>query len=149
VGAVRLYFDSNVIIAALVQSHSHHVPALSSLVSVQKRANEGFLSAHALAESYVLLSRALYPDFVSTSEAWNAISTNILPFFSIVTLTAQDYQRLLERSASKGIAGAKAYDALHIHAAIKAKCDRLFTFNVKHFRQLAPPEYSERVVLPN
>lgn len=148
-GAVKLYFDTNVVISALVHSHEHHVPALSALVSVRNRVNKGFICAHGLAESYVLLGRALYPDFVSTTDSWRAIAESILPFLSIVGLNAKDYRDLLQRCAREGIAGGRVYDVIHIHTAMKARCDRLFTFNVRHFRQIAPPNFVDRIVLPS
>jgi predicted nucleic acid-binding protein len=149
VGAVKVYFDSNVVIASLIRSHVHHEPALSALLSVRNRISEGFVSAHGLAESYVLLGRALYPDFLSPYDGWYSISSNVLPFFSIVSLSSEDYQSALERCARQGVFGGHVYDAVHIQAAIKANCDRLFTFNVKHFRQLAPADFADRVVLPS
>ena len=110
---------------------------------------EGVISAHGLAETYGFVSRALYPDLLSPLEAWHSISTNILPFFSLVSLSAKDYQTFLERCASLGLVGGRIYDALHVQAAIKSKCDRLYTFHVKHFRELAPLDFVDRIVLPS
>ncbi|PYY09072.1 MAG: hypothetical protein DMG61_23380 [Acidobacteria bacterium] len=147
-GAVRVYFDSNVLIASIVRSHQHHVPSLSALLTARKGTVHGVVSAHGLAETYGFVSRALYPDLLSPLEAWNAVSTNILPFFSLVPLAASDYRVFLERCASLGVVGGRIYDALHIQAAIKSKCERLYTFNVKHFRNLAPVDFVDRIVLP-
>jgi predicted nucleic acid-binding protein len=148
-GTLKVYFDSNVLIAAVLQSHQHHVPSVSALSSVHNRAISGLISAHGLAEIYGFLSRSLYPEVMYPFEAWQSISKNILPQFSIITLKRQDYKVVLERCASIGVGGGRVYDALHIQAAINANCDRLFTFNVKHFRQLAPSQFAHRVVLPS
>ena len=107
------------------------------------------MSTHSLAETYGFLSRSLYADLMYPFEAWQSISGNVLPYFSLVSLNEQDYRAALEECASKSIGGGRVYDALHLQAAMKAKCDRLFTFNVKHFRQLSPPEFAERIVLPS
>lgn len=148
-GPLKAYFDSNIVIAALVRSHQHHVPSASALVSVRNRAVSGLISAHGLAEIYGFLSRSLYPELMYPVEAWQSISKNVLPHFSIIALNKNDYKVVLERCASMGIGGGRIYDALHIQAAINTECDRLFTFNVKHFRQLAPSEFADRVVLPS
>jgi hypothetical protein len=34
--------------------------------------------------------------------------------------------------------GGRIYDALHLRRARQAACDRVYTFNVRHFQQLAP-----------
>ena len=43
--------------------------------------------------------------------------------------------------------GARVYDALHLQCAKKAGCDRIYTFNVRHFRQLAP-DWAEQIAAP-
>jgi predicted nucleic acid-binding protein len=40
-----------------------------------------------------------------------------------------------------------AYDALHLRCAEKAGVDRIYTFNARHFEQLAP-QFSGKCVVP-
>lgn len=75
------------------------------------------------------------------------MAENILPFFEIVTLSAKEYQETIRDCSQQGWAGGRIYDALHICAAQKAACDRLYTFNVRHFQQLAP-QLANRISAP-
>jgi len=43
--------------------------------------------------------------------------------------------------------GGRIYDAIHIQIARKAKCDRIYTFDVRHFRSIAP-DLSDRIMAP-
>jgi hypothetical protein len=53
------------------------------------------------------------------------------------------------RSCSKaGLIGGMVFDALHVHCAQKANCDRVYTFNVKDFRALAPAGLVDRIAAP-
>lgn len=40
------------------------------------------------------------------------------------------------------------FDALHLHSALKAGCDRVYTFNLKDFRSLAPKELEGKIAAP-
>jgi predicted nucleic acid-binding protein len=42
--------------------------------------------------------------------------------------------------AKRGLASGIVYDALHVMAARKASCSRIYTQNLDHFRPLCPPE---------
>jgi hypothetical protein len=44
--------------------------------------------------------------------------------------------------------GAIVFDALHLRCAQKSACDRIYTFNVKDFRGLAPDGLQSRIVSP-
>jgi hypothetical protein len=44
--------------------------------------------------------------------------------------------------------GGLVFDALHLHCAEKAQCDRIYTFNVKDFRALAPDALVAKIAAP-
>jgi predicted nucleic acid-binding protein len=75
------------------------------------------------------------------------LSENVLPYFQIVILTPKMYKETIQECASKRWKGGKIYDALHLRSARKAACDRIYTFNVWHFQQLAP-DLSARIGVP-
>ena len=50
--------------------------------------------------------------------------------------------------AEAGRPGARIYDALLLRCAAKANCDRVYTFNVRDFRAIAPPGLAERICAP-
>ena len=72
------------------------------------------------------------------ARAWRLLSHNILPRFELVTLSTSEYQDAVRRYAENGWGGARIYDWLHIETARKASCETIYTFNIRHFQQLAP-----------
>lgn len=75
------------------------------------------------------------------------LETNVLSSFEIEALTRTEYARVIKDSAAQGWGGGRIHDALHIAAARKAKCSRIYTFDVTHFRQLAP-DLLDRIMAP-
>jgi predicted nucleic acid-binding protein len=57
------------------------------------------------------------------------------------------YLATIRECADKGWTGGRVYDALHLHCAKKTFCDRIYTFNVRHFQQLAP-DLADRITAP-
>jgi predicted nucleic acid-binding protein len=144
---MRAYIDTAVLVAASVAGHPHHIPARATLQMVRKKTVIGHISGHGLSEIYAVLTSAPFAPPIYPSEAWKLLSTNVLPYFEIVTLTHQMYRDTIEQCADKGWIGGRIYDALHLCCARKAACDRIYTFNVRHFQQLAP-ELADRIGAP-
>jgi predicted nucleic acid-binding protein len=48
----------------------------------------------------------------------------------------------------RGVTGSRVYDVIHIRAAQKVGCTRLYTFSVRHFRELAPAALQEAITFP-
>jgi hypothetical protein len=57
------------------------------------------------------LSRSLYAELMYPFEAWQSISRNVLPYFSLVPRSEQDYRVALEECALKRISGGRVHDA--------------------------------------
>jgi predicted nucleic acid-binding protein len=144
---MRVFCDTSVLVAALVPSHEHHEPAFSLLERIRSGRLQGFIAAHSLAEMYSVLTRMplsppLLPELVAL-----LIEDNILPAFSIRTLLEADYVRVVLETAKDRVPGGMIHDALILACAVKAKADRIYTFNVGHFRRLAP-ELHKRIMAP-
>lgn len=135
---MRVYLDTPLIVAASVKTHSHHYEAAATLRLVQKRALTGVISGHGLAEAYAVLTRTPFIPRLYPSDVWNALSVNVIPHFEIVSLSAEMYREAIKSCAESGWLGGRIYDALHLCCAKHSSCDRIYTFNVRHFRQLAP-----------
>ncbi|HEY5792030.1 MAG TPA: hypothetical protein VIS74_01950, partial [Chthoniobacterales bacterium] len=56
----------------------------------------------------------------------------------VIELAAADYRNALVLSAGRGLTSGVIYDALHVLCAMKSHCERIYTYNVSHFRRLAP-----------
>ena len=145
---MKFYFDTSVLIAASVQGHAHHAPAIQALDAMLLRGHTGYISAHSLAEIYAVLTRTPFTPAIYPSEAPQILEASILPHMEIVALSAAEYKDLVRQCAAEGHIGGRVYDVVHVRCARKAKCDRLYTFNVKHFRALAPDDFRDRVCAP-
>lgn len=145
---MRLYFDTSVLVASALKAHVHHTAARLAIEQVLEGSHRGYVAAHGLAEFYAVLTRMPTAPPVYPGEVWQMIEANILPHFTLVTLGAKEYRELLSQSATQGWTGGRIYDALHLRAAQKANCQRIYTFNIRHFRELAPPRWSGNILSP-
>jgi len=144
---VNAYLDTNVIIAGYVRSHNHHAQAFGLLRQVYDGKVSGILLAHGLSEMYSVLTRAPFVPRISPSEAWQLLNDRVLNNFEIVHLTTEEHNGAIRQCAHDGSSGGRIFDALHLQAARKAQCERIYTFNVRHFRQLAP-DLADIIVAP-
>lgn len=135
---MKIYFDTNVIIAAAIAAHPHHTRAIDALQSVRSNRHTGVIAAHGLAEIYSVLTRAPYSPAIHPSEALQIVTNNVSDAFTVISLSAGDYDEVLRQAALRGISGGRVYDMLHLRAADKSACDRLYTFDVHHFKSLEP-----------
>ena len=145
---MRVYLDTNVLVAASVQEHQHHLQSFDLVKAVKEGTFEGCISTHGLAEFYSVLTRAPCTPRVHPAEAGRFLNDNILPYFELIALSAEDYKAVLRSCASAGLIGGVVFDALHVHSAQKAGCDRIYTFNVKDFRFLAPADLVDKITAP-
>ena len=145
---MRVYLDTNVLVAASIESHPHHLQSFDLLRAVKDRKWIGFISTHCLAELYAVLTRAPFNPRVHPAEAGRLLDDNIMPYFELTTLSAGDYKAALRTCIGVGLSGGLVFDALHILCAVRAKCQRIYTFNLKDFRALAPPSLAGKIVSP-
>ena len=129
------FFDTNMLVAATLPKHVHHVTANRRLIQLQR--DGGACSTHTLAEAYTTLTRV--------SKGYGLPPADALPImgyvqanFALVTLTSREYLHAIESVAKQDLRGAIVYDALLVACARKIKARHIYTYNVKHFRQVAP-----------
>ena len=135
---MKVFFDTSVLVAASEQSHPHYAQALPALRRVATQKDRGFMSVHSIAEMYAALTRLPVQPRIYPAEAARIINDNILPHFETVPLGNKDYNAALRLVGDGGWGGAKIYDALLIGCATRSRADRIYTFNLTDFRQLAP-----------
>jgi predicted nucleic acid-binding protein len=63
---------------------------------------------------------------------------NIRECLTLVGLTPDEYAPTLESNAKRGIIGGAIYDALLAECAIKARAEKIFTWNTRHYEQFRP-----------
>ena len=145
---MRVFCDTNVLVAAFLRGHPHHNGARPVLERIKAGQDQGFVAAHSLAEVYAVLTRLPGGNQVAPAIAWQLISENVVKNFTIVTLTAKEYTQTLEKAAANGVEGGKTYDALLLVAAAKNEMDRIYTANVRHFQSLAEDQLRSRILAP-
>jgi predicted nucleic acid-binding protein len=64
-----------------------------------------------------------------------------------VALTTEEYFSAIAEYSAMGIVGGAIYDALIAHCALKARAEKIFTWNVRHFRQFGS-EVEKRLRTP-
>ena len=106
------------------------------------------MSVHSIAELYAALTRLPVQPRIHSAEAARIITDNILPHFEMVPIGKKDYTEALRLVGEGGWAGAKIYDALLIDCAAKCGADRIYTFNLGDFRQLAR-NLEEKICAPS
>jgi predicted nucleic acid-binding protein len=135
---VKILCDTDAIVASIAKDHKFHAEAWHLLQLVSSGKLCGFVSTHSLAEIYSILTRVPFQPRFSPSQVWRVLREDVLTAFELVPLDQDDYRRTIEYCAEGHLVGGRIYDALHIAAARKAGCDIIYTFNVRHFRELAP-----------
>lgn len=145
---MKVCLDTSVLVAALIEDHPHYGRASGVLRSAVNNRVDAVASAHALAELYGVLTRAPFTPRIYPSEARRMIEQSVVPHVSLIAITGPEYRSIIAGCAEAGFGGGMIYDAIHIRVALKAKCDRLYTFSVRHFRSLAPEDFADRISAP-
>jgi predicted nucleic acid-binding protein len=135
---VRVFFDTSVLVAAMVASHPAHLLALLRLQQVKDGTDQGIVAAHSVAELYAILTRLPVQPRITPATAQQLIKHNVLDVCELVVLSNQEYAILIDHLADVGIIGGATYDALILHAAATANIDQILTLNEKDFRRVYP-----------
>jgi len=142
---VDIFFDTTVLVAASEQSHPHYAQARLALLRVAAGHDKGFMGLHSIAEMFAALTRLPVQPRIHPVEAARIVTENILPHFEVVSLGKLE---ALNTMASGGWIGAKIYDALLLRYAARCAVERIYTFNLGDFKQLAPVGLLEKICAP-
>jgi predicted nucleic acid-binding protein len=132
-------------VAAVCSWHERHRAAAAEIERRLERGEQLAVAAHALVETYAVLTRLPAPHRLAPADAWALVNANFVESASVVALSGQAHVTLLRRLATQGIAGGRSYDAVIAACARQAKVDALLTFNPRHFD---PPPDGVSVVEP-
>lgn len=139
-----IFLDTSVLISVAQVSHESHTS--SSELWNRCAKSLAAVSTHTIAELYNTLTSMPPTLRLAPRDAVLAVET-FLKRLTPVTLSAEEYMETLGRTANLGHSGGMIYDALHLACARKIEADRIYTWNVRHFRLLAP-DLAERIVTP-
>ena len=132
---MSVLFDTSVLVAGLVEAHPHHGVAFPWIRRVQAGRLRGAVAAHALAETYSVLTTLPHQPRITPAAGLRLIRES-LRRFRVVSLGARDYLIVIRILAEAGLGGGIIYDALAARAAAKTRAERLLTLNRPHFDRL-------------
>lgn len=135
---MRALFDSSVLVTAVVDQLPRHAAALACYRRFRGPGGRaaGLCTTHALAECYATLTALPLSPRIQPAEAARLVRDNFLADLAIVELSAADYDAALARVERLGLSSGIVYDAIHLAAAERKRCDRLYTFNLGDFQRL-------------
>ncbi len=106
------------------------------------------MGLHSIAELYAALTRLPVQPRIHPVEASRIVTGNILPHFEVVPPNKKDYLEAMNTMAIGGWTGARIYDALLLRCAEKCGVERIYTFNLRDFKQLAPAGLQAKICAP-
>lgn len=137
------FFDTTVLVAAMVEDEARHEDCAQILESVR----DGHAGAHSLAECFATLTGGRLKIQLAPGEAASLIRHNIHDRLTLVTLSAPEQMKLVEMAGPAGARGGAIYDLLLMACARKVKAEKIYTLNRRHFIALAP-DLAERILSP-
>lgn len=126
-----IFLDSNVLIAGANEEHENFA-ASDALIARVQREKSAVTSAHALLETYAVLTGQPKPKRFSPAQAVKYIA-RIAESVPPRALDGREVLALIDGLAGAGVAGGRVYDALHARTAAKAGAKTIVTWNEKHF----------------
>lgn len=138
--------DTTCMVAAVGRWHPRHADALAEMDRRLERGDRMVLAAHAVTETYAVLTRMPRPMRLSSMQAFAVLHENFLVSIPMTTLDPADYADMIGEWARRGVVGGQIYDAIIAACARKAGADTLLTFNERHFVPFAGPDL--RIVVP-
>lgn len=131
---MKALIDTTIIVASLSPDEPHH-DACDRLVA----ASDCIVYVHALSETFSTLTGGRMTPRVEPSTAATLIEQSVLPFVAPVALATGELMRALNDAQSVGMRGGAVYDYLHLVTARKARVQRLYTLNLRHFQAFHRP----------
>jgi len=128
------FFDTTALVAAMVEDEAHHEFCAEAL----ENADDGYASTHSLAECYATLTGGRLGVQLSPGDAASLVRQNIHDRLSLVSVSGSEYMTLVEAAGPAGARGGAIYDLLLLACARKAKAQKIYTLNRRHFVALAP-----------
>lgn len=137
--------DTSVLVAAVDRRHIHHEASIAIVGLATPTI--AYCGAHAIAEVYATLTSNVYQSRLREADVSDVLDS-IERTFTVVDLTTADYFAIARKGLMRRMQSGQIYDALHLAAAAKVDVDNIYTWNVKHFRALAPAPLINRVATP-
>lgn len=145
---MKIFCDTSVLVAACLGEHPHHPRARNVLARVKEGKDDGVVAGHSLAEAYSVLTRLPGASRVPGMLVWEILERNVTTPFTVMALTGTEYVKAIKALALQAVEGGRLYDALILAVAEKSQAERIYTFNLSHFQELASSSFRERIMAP-
>lgn len=132
---MKAFFDTSVLISAFWRQHPGHDAAIAAFQSGPQAST--FCGLHSLGEFYSTMTGFPARDRFKPAQVALLIE-EIRKRSTLVALTEQDYAIVIDRAAERGFTSGIVYDALLLRSAEKVDADVIYTWNLKHYRSIAP-----------
>ncbi len=120
-------------VSAFWGDHANHEPSLKLLATATP--TNSACSVHSLAELYSTLTKLPVRPTLSPDQVILFIE-DLPKHLTLIRLDEMDYLSAIRQTAERKQTGGLIYDALLLASARKWKV--IYTYNLKHFRELAP-----------
>ena len=130
--------DTSCMVAAVCTWHERHLAAVGEIERRLEGGGRLAIAAHALVETYAVLTRLPAPHRLAPGDAWALVKANFVDSATVVALSGRAHITLLRGLATAEVAGGRSYDAIIAACARQARAAALLTFNRRHFDP--PPE---------
>ena len=133
-GDAGTLIDTSVVVASLDPDEPQHLACDRLLAAGPHK-----LYAHALAETFSMLTGGRQGRRLHPGAAASLIQESVLPYVQLVSLSGKEVMAALATADARGARGGAVYDLLHLVAARKAGAFRLLTLDVRDFQALVRP----------
>jgi predicted nucleic acid-binding protein len=141
---MKIFLDTSVLIAASDADRPDHPASYPLLASATRETTA--CGAHTLAEVYAVLSR-LPGGKRQRPELAGRLVEQIIERMAAVPLTVEEYAETIRKTARASLSSGIVFDALLLTCARKVNAERIYTWNVRHFKMVAP-DLADRIVTP-
>jgi predicted nucleic acid-binding protein len=139
-----IFFDTSALVPTYVDDHIHSRSSQAAFNAVPPASRA--CSQHSLAEIFNTLTKPSFSYRATPSQAGDFLAY-LRGNTKIVELTTKDYFTAFDGLIRLNLMGGVIYDALLLQAARKVNAEIIYTWNVKHFQQLAP-DLASRIRTP-
>lgn len=144
---MKILFDTSVLVAAIVEPHPLHAPAIRWLKRARAKEFDMLIAGHTLAELYAVLTTLPISPKITPGIAGHLIHSDVETLAKMVSLSPPEYSSVVKRMVDLGLSGGVIYDAIIAKTANKSGVDHVLTFNIDDFTRVWP-EGADRLITP-
>jgi predicted nucleic acid-binding protein len=126
-------FDTSVLVAALVAPHPRHRDCRALLERSERGEATGTICAHALAETFSVLTRLPLRPVIRPADAELLVGREVAARLQVVPVDSAAQLEAIRAVTAAGRSGGAVHDALHVVCLRRAGVERIWTLNRSDF----------------